>query len=135
MPQLPPEPWRWDAVDMARAIRLRAISAREATQSVLARCAEVNPTINAVVEVLAEEALSAADAADTALARGEACGPLHGVPVTTKINVDQKGVATSNGCVPLRTLVAKEDSAVVGNLRRAGAILFGRTNTPALSMR
>lgn len=135
MPQLPTEPWRWDAVDMARAIRLRAISAREATQSVLARCAEVNPTINAVVEVLAEEALSAADAADTALARGEACGPLHGVPVTTKINVDQMGVATSNGCVPLRTLVAQEDSAVVGNLRRAGAILFGRTNTPALSMR
>ncbi|MEO3475755.1 amidase family protein [Roseomonas sp. CAU 1739] len=135
MQNLPPEPWRWDATDMARAIRLRAISAREATQSVLARCAEVNPAINAVVEVLGEEALAAANAADTALARGDALGPLHGVPVSTKINVDQKGVATSNGCVPLASLVAKEDSAVVGNLRRAGAILFGRTNTPALSMR
>lgn len=135
MQNLPPEPWRWDATDMARAIRLRAISAREATQSVLARCAEVNPLINAVVEVLEDEALAAAEAADASMARGEALGPLHGVPVSTKINVDQKGVATSNGCVPLSTLVAKEDSAVVGNLRRAGAILFGRTNTPALSMR
>ncbi len=135
MQHLPPEPWRWDAVDMARAIRLRAISAREATESVLARCAAVNPPLNAVVQVLDAEALAAADAADAAMARGEASGPLHGVPVTTKVNVDQKGVATSNGCVPLRDLVAAEDSAVVANLRRAGAILFGRTNTPALSMR
>ncbi len=135
MQNLPSEPWRWDATDLARAIRLRQLSAREATRSVLDRCAAVNPAINAVVGVLAEEALAAADAADATLARGELLGPLHGVPVSTKINVDQKGVATSNGCVPLRNLVAAEDSAVVGNLRRAGAILFGRTNTPALSMR
>ena len=135
MQHLPPEPWRWDAVDLARAIRLRAISSREATQAVLDRCAAVNPAINAVVEVLEHEALAAADAADAALARGDAPGLLHGVPVTTKINVDQQGRATSNGCVPLRDLVAPQDSAVVANLRRAGAILFGRTNTPALSMR
>ncbi|NMJ40117.1 amidase family protein [Roseomonas sp. JC162] len=135
MQHLPPEPWRWDAVDMARAIRLKAISAREATESVLARCAAVNPALNAVVQVLDAEARAAADAADAALARGEAIGPLHGVPVSTKINVDQTGCATSNGCVGLRDLVAAEDSAVVGNLRHAGAILFGRTNTPALSMR
>ncbi len=135
MQNLPPEPWRWDAVDLARAIRLRAISAREATQAVLARCAAVNPAINAVVQVLEEQALAAADAADAALARGEAPGPLHGVPVTTKINVDQKGLPTTNGCVPLRDLMAPEDSAVVANLRRAGAVIVGRTNTPALSMR
>jgi amidase len=135
MQHLPPEPWRWDAVDMARAIRVRAISSREATQSVLARCAEVNPALNAVVHVQEAEAIAAADTADAALARGDAPGALHGVPVTTKINVDQKGLPTSNGCVPLRDLVAPEDSAVVANLRRAGAVLFGRTNTPALSMR
>lgn len=135
MQHLPPEPWRWDATDMARAIRLRAISSREATQSVLARCAAVNPALNAVVEVLEAEALTAADAADAAQARGEALGLLHGVPVSTKINVDQKGTANSNGCVPLKDVIAPEDSAVVANLRRAGAILFGRTNTPALSMR
>ncbi len=135
MQHLPPEPWRWDAVDLARAIRLRALSAREATQSILGRCAEANPALNAVVTVLEEEALEAADAADAALARGEALGKLHGVPVTTKINVDQKGLPNSNGCVPLANTPAPEDSPVVANLRRAGAILFGRTNTPALSMR
>jgi len=135
MQHLPPDLWRWDAVDLARAIRLHAVSSREATQAVLDRCAAVNPAINAVVQVLAEQALAAADAADAALARGEAPGALHGVPVSTKINVDQKGLPTSNGCVPLKDLVAPEDSAVVANLRRAGAVLFGRTNTPALSMR
>ncbi len=135
MQQLPPEPWRWDAVDLARAIRLGALSAREATQSILARCAAVNPAINAVVLVTEDAALAAADAADAALARGDALGPLHGVPVTTKINVDQQGLPNSNGCVPLRDMLAPADSAVVGNLRQAGAVLFGRTNTPALSMR
>ena len=129
MQHLPPEPWRWDATDLARAIRLRAISAREATRAVLDRCAAVNPAINAVVLVLEAEALAAADAADAALARGEAAGPLHGVPVTTKINVDQKGLPTSNGCVPWQELIAPENSAVVANLRRAGAIIVGRTNT------
>jgi amidase len=123
-------------VDLARAIRLRAISAREATRAVLDRCTAVNPALNAVVQVLEQEALAAADAADAALSRGDAApGPLHGVPVTTKINVDQKGLPTSNGCVPLRDLIAPEDSAVVANLRRAGAVLVGRTNAPALSMR
>lgn len=135
MQHLPPELWRWDAVDLARAIRLRAVSAREATRAVLDRCAAVNPAINAVVLVLEESALAAAEAADAALARGEAPGPLHGVPVTTKINVDQAGLPNSNGCVPLQGQIAAADSAVVANLRQAGAIFVGRTNTPALSMR
>ncbi len=129
------ELWRWDAGDLARGIRLGAISAEEAVRSVLSRCAAVNPAINAVVLVLEEEALAAAKAADSRRTRGEALPPLHGVPVTTKINVDQKGLPNSNGCVPLKDLVAPEDSAVVANLRRGGAIIVGRTNTPALSMR
>ncbi|SDB70160.1 amidase family protein [Belnapia rosea] len=135
MQHLPTELWRWDATDLARAIRLRAISAREAVRSVLDRCTAVNPSINAVVLVLGDEALAAAEAADAAIARGEAVGPLHGVPVTTKINADQKGLPTSNGSTSWRDLIAPEDSAVVANLRAAGAIIVGRTNTPALSMR
>ncbi|MBX9702044.1 MAG: amidase, partial [Acetobacteraceae bacterium] len=127
--------WRWDAADLARGIRLGAVSAVETTRAVLDRCAAVNGAINAVVEVLEAEALAAAEAIDRARARGEALGPLAGVPVTTKINVDQRGLATSNGCVPFRDLIAPEDSAVVANLRRAGAVIVGRTNTPALSMR
>jgi amidase len=129
------ETWRWDATQIARAIRLGTLSAREAVEDALARCTAVNPAINAVTEVLAQEALAAADAADAARARGEALPPLHGVPVTTKVNVDQKGRATTNGCVPLANSIAAEDSPVVANLRRAGAIVIGRTNTPALSMR
>lgn len=101
----------------------------------LDRTAEVNGRLNAVVQVLEAEALSAADAADAAVARGEPLGPLHGVPVTTKVNVDQQGVATTNGIVALKDAVATQDGPVVANLRRAGAILFGRTNTPAFSFR
>ena len=127
--------WAWDATTLARAIRLRQVSSREAVQAALDRCAAVNPRINAVVTLLPDEALAAADAADAAVARGEEVGPLHGVPVTTKVNVDQAGQATDNGCVGLKDLVAPADSAVVGNLRHAGAILFGRTNAPAFSLR
>nr|HMQ58975.1 M20/M25/M40 family metallo-hydrolase [Rhizobiaceae bacterium] len=63
----------------------------------------------------------AADAADAARARGEALGPLHGVPVTTKINVDQRGCPTDNGIVAYKDAIAAEDSPVVANLRHAGA--------------
>ena len=129
------EIWTWDAVDLARAIRLRQVSAREATEASLRRCAAVNPAINAVVEVTEAEALAAADAADAAVKAGETLGPLHGVPVTTKVNVDQRGCATTSGVVALRDAVAAEDSAVVANLRRAGAVIIGRTNAPAFSAR
>ena len=75
--------WRLDATDLARLIRLGRASAREATESCLSRLRAVNLAVNAVVRVLEGEALSAARAADGAQARGEALGPLHGVPVTT----------------------------------------------------
>ncbi|HJU19965.1 MAG TPA: amidase [Stellaceae bacterium] len=127
--------WRLDATELARLIRLGRVSSREATESCLARLSAVNPAINAVVRVLAEEALAAADAADTARARGERLGPLHGVPVTTKINTDQAGCPTDNGVVAYRDMVAAADSPVVANLKCAGAVIIGRTNTPAFSMR
>ncbi len=129
------ELWQLDATDLARLIRTGRASAREATQSVLKRLHAVNPAINAVVRVLEEEALAAADAADAKQARGEALGPLHGEPVTTKVNVDQAGLPTDNGVVPLKDFIAEHDSPVVANLKRAGAIIVGRTNAPAFSMR
>ena len=101
----------------------------------LARLHKVNPAINAVVRVLEEEARGAAETADAARARGHALPPLHGVPVTTKVNVDQAGLPTDNGVVPLKDFMAKEDSPVVANLKHAGAIIVGRTNAPAFSMR
>ncbi len=127
--------WRWPAHQLADAIRRGAVSAREATASALARVEAVNPTLNAIVDVLADEAFAAADAADAARSSGRALGVLHGVPVTVKVNVDLRGRATTNGVVAFKDLVATEDSPVVANLRRAGAVIIGRTNTPAFSVR
>src|ERR1019366_5756817 len=127
------ELWQLDATDLARLIRLGRTSAREAAEACLARLHAVNPKLNAVVRVLDETALAAADRADAAQARGEALGPLHGVPVTVKVNIDQQGEATINGVVAFRDVIAAEDAPVVANLRSAGAIIIGRTNTPAFS--
>ena len=72
--------WRLDATELARLIRLGRVSIREVAQSCLSRLHAVNPAINAVVRVLEQEALAAADAADAAQARGDALGSLHGYP-------------------------------------------------------
>ncbi len=127
--------WRWPAHRLADAIRRGAVSAREAATDALARVQAVNPSLNAIVDVLADEALAAADAADAARRSGRVTGVLHGVPVTVKVNVDQRGRPTTNGVVAFKDLVAPDDSPVVGNLRRAGAVIIGRTNTPAFSVR
>jgi amidase len=127
--------WTLSAAEQARLIRTRAASAREVVAAVLARHRATHAAINAVVELCDDEALAAADEADRAVARGEALGPLHGVPVTIKVNVDQAGRATTNGVVAFRDQIAAGDSPVVANLRRAGAIPVGRTNTPAFSFR
>lgn len=127
--------WKWDAVDLASAIRTRRISSREAVQSSLDRLEAVNPKLNAVTVVLADQALRDADAADLAVRRGDAIGLLHGVPVTIKENVDQAGQATANGVLAFKDLIAADDSPPVANWRRAGAVIIGRTNAPAFSLR
>lgn len=129
------ELWRHSATELAEAIRSRRVSAREATQSVLARIDAVNPRINALAAVHHEAAQAAAEAADAALARGEAVGPLHGVPVSIKINVDVAGEPTTDGVQALQDNLAAEDSPLVASLRRAGAIVVGRNNAPAFSLR
>jgi amidase len=127
--------WRWDATRMAEAIARREISSREAVSACLGRLADVNPRLNAVTVDLGAAALEAADRADAAVARGDALGPLHGVPISIKENVDQAGCATTNGVVAFRDVIAREDSPVVANLKAAGAVIVGRTNTPAFSFR
>jgi amidase len=129
------ELWQRDAVEIAQLVRTGRASAREAAQSALARLHAVNPKVNAVVHVLEDQALAAADAADAAQARGEALGPLHGVPVTIKINVDMAGLPTTNGVVAYRDAIATEDNPIVASMKRAGAVIIGRTNTPCFSMR
>lgn len=127
--------WRLSAGALAALVRSRQVSATEATRAALGRLAAVNPAINAVIAEMPEEALAAAAAVDAALAQGMDPGPLAGVPVTVKVNLDQKGHATTNGLRIQKDLVAEQDSPVVANLRRAGAVIIGRTNTPAFSLR
>ncbi len=127
--------WRWSATRIAAGIRARDISAREALAACIERMQAINPMLNAVTVDLSDVARSAADEADRAVARGDALGALHGVPVTIKENVDQAGCATTNGVVGFRNVIAKSDSPIVANWKRAGAIILGRTNTPAFSFR
>ncbi len=127
--------WRLSAADLAARVRSREVSAREAARAALDRLDAVNPTVNAVVDHRPEAVLAEADALDARLGRGEDPGPLAGVPVTVKVNIDQRGFATTNGVRFQRDLVADQNSPVVDNLRRAGAVILGRTNTPALSLR
>ena len=128
--------WRWSATRVAAAIRSREISAREALEASLSRMAAVNGKLNAVTVDLSDAARAAADRADRAVAAADApLGPLHGVPVTIKENVDQRGCATTNGVVAFRDLIAPADCPAVANLKSAGAIIIGRTNTPAFSFR
>ncbi len=126
---------RLTATEVVAKIRSGEVTARAVTEDVLARMDAVNPAINAVVARNDDAALRAADAVDAARARGVALGPLAGVPVTTKENVDQAGHATTNGLRLQKDLIAKSDNPVVANLRKAGAVIVGRTNTPAFSLR
>ena len=127
--------WRLSAAEVAQGVVAKTFTAKEVVEQTLARLDDVNPKINAVVQSMPEEALLAAQQVDARVSRGEDAGLLAGVPVTVKVNVDQAGYATTNGLVMLKDHIAAEDNPVVDNLRKAGAIIIGRTNTPAFSMR
>lgn len=129
------ELWKWTAVELAQAIRTKKVSSREVVVSCLNRIEEVNPKVNALVEVSREEALADADAADRAITAGEPLGLLHGVPVSIKVNTDQAGHATTEGALAFRDNISAIDSPQVANLRKAGAVLVGRSNTPTFSFR
>jgi amidase len=127
--------WRLDATALAELTLRGEVSSREVVTACLARMDVVNDRINAVVRRMDDEALAAADACDAALRGGSVLGSLHGVPVTIKINIDQRGHPTDQGARALETLIAPDDAPVVANLRRSGAIFVGRTNAPAFAMR
>lgn len=130
-----PELFTLSASEMRAALASGETSARALVTSALTRIDELNPRLNAVVQRCDDEALAAADAVDQALAKGQDPGPLAGIPVTVKVNIDQAGFATTNGLRLQSDLIAADNSPVVSNLRRAGAIVVGRTNTPAFSLR
>jgi len=127
--------WRLSAADLAVLIKSKKISAKEAATSALARLDAVNPKINAVVDHRPEDVLKQAASVDAAIARGDDPGVLAGVPVTVKVNIDQEGFANTNGLKQQRDAIAKSNSPVIDNLRKAGAVILGRTNCPAFSYR
>jgi amidase len=130
------ELWRKSAVELAAMIRDREVSSREVVQAHLDRIEAVNPSLNAIVRLLPDEALAAADEADAAdRAGGDQRGPLHGVPFTVKENIDLAGTATTQAVPALAQAVAPIDAPQVERMRAAGAIPIGRTNLPDFGLR
>lgn len=118
------------AVELAADIRSKRLSPVEITEAVLERIEQLNPRLNAICIETPQEARQSAREAEAAVMRGDDLGPLHGVPISIKDLIHQKGVRITFGSKLFADNVAKEDSPVVERLRRAGAVLIGRTNTP-----
>ncbi|MGV3653528.1 MAG: amidase family protein, partial [Noviherbaspirillum sp.] len=119
-----------DAVEMAAQIRAGHLSAREAVAAHLARIEAVNPRVNAIITLHAEEALAAAAAADEAQARNAPLGPLHGLPVAHKDLLPTAGMRTTYGSRIHERNVPAASALMVERQRQAGAISLGKTNTP-----
>ena len=127
--------WKLGAGETAARVAAREVSAVEVVEAHLARMDQVNPALNAITRPLHDSARAEARSADAAVANGAAPGPLHGVPVTIKDNVDIAGQSSPNGLPALKDMVADANSPVVDNLLKAGAIVIGRTNAPEFSLR
>lgn len=118
------------ATRLARAIRNKEISSTELVNACLQRIEAVNPSLNAVVQLAADSALKQARAADESLARGQINGPLHGVPITLKDNIEAAGIICTGGTQGRADYIPQKDATVVARLRAAGAIVLGKTNLP-----
>ena len=113
---------------LARAIRDKKASSEEVIDAHLRRIEAVNPKINAVVQLTADAARAQARDADTAIARGDVIGPLHGVPFTVKDWLETAGVVCAAGYEERANFVPERDATVVTRMRAAGAVLLGKTN-------
>lgn len=118
------------AIEIAKKIRKRKISSREAVDYFLARIEKLDKPINSVVTIDPERARTEAAAADRALSRGKIRGPLHGVPMTIKDSFQTAKMRTTSGAPELSSFIPEEDAWPVARLREAGAIIFGKTNLP-----
>ncbi|MDQ6697971.1 MAG: amidase family protein [Actinomycetota bacterium] len=116
--------------ELTRALRDRVVSSRELLDHLLVRIDQYNPGLNAVVALDTDRARAAADAADSATAAGRATGALHGLPMTVKDVWETEGLVTTSGAPELKDHVPDRDALAVARLKAAGAIVFGKTNTP-----
>ena len=118
------------AVEMARLIRAKKLSAREALAAHLKQIERVNPKVNAIVTLAADMAAEAAAKADETQAHKETLGPLHGLPVAHKDLFETRGIRTTFGSLLYKDYIPTEDELIVERVRRAGAVIVGKTNTP-----
>lgn len=118
------------AVELARLIRAKELSARDVVGAHLTQIERINPGVNAIVTLVAEQALAAARRADEDLAHGVEVGPLHGLPIAHKDLQPTRGIRTTFGSPIYRDFMPVEDSLTVERLKLAGAITVGKTNTP-----
>ncbi len=125
-------PTDWSAAQIARRVARREVSALEVVQAHIARIEAVNGRLNAVVVPRFDEARTEAAAADDRLARGEPIGPLHGVPITVKECFHLAGTPASIGLARRQHELSADDGLLVARLRKAGAIVLGKTNLPQL---
>src|SRR4029453_19321103 len=119
---------------LAKAILTKTVSSEEVVRAFLSRIEAVNPKINAVVQLRAQEAIEEARAADKLLQTSKDVGPLHGVPFTVKDSFDTAGIVSTGGLKGRSSFVPATDATAVARLRSAGAILLGKTNTPELTL-
>jgi len=118
------------ATEMVELIRRKKLSARETLEAHLKQIERVNPKVNAIVTLVAEQAMENARKADDMQALGAALGPLHGLPIAQKDLVETAGIRTTFGSRIFKDNVPKHDAILVEQMKQAGAILVGKTNTP-----
>ena len=123
------------ASELADRMRAGDLSAREAVGAAVARMEARNPAMNAVVDDLSGPAMAEAARLDEVFSASGPVGPLHGVPITIKENIDMTGCATPNGVAGFKDIIGPADSPFAANLKNAGAVVIGRTNTPEFSFR
>ncbi len=122
------------ATTLTHAIRDKQVSSQEVVEAYLKRIEAVNPQLNAVVQLTADEALAQARRADAALARREIMGPLHGVPMTIKDQFDTAGAISTAGTRGRANFVPGHHATAVARLCAAGAIILGKTNLPEFAI-
>jgi aspartyl-tRNA(Asn)/glutamyl-tRNA(Gln) amidotransferase subunit A len=122
-----------DATTLAALIATKQVSSRDVVQAHLDRIAAVNPKINAIVTLRADDALRDAAAADEAVASGVELGPLHGVPFTIKDALDTEGIPTQRGTRLFAGFVPEADATAVARFKAAGGIPIAKTNLPEFS--
>ncbi|MGD8566372.1 MAG: amidase, partial [Candidatus Bathyarchaeota archaeon] len=122
------------ATELARAIRAKEISSKDVVETFLQRIERMNPKLNAIVQLAADDVREQASEADASLAKGRIKGPLHGVPITVKDNIEVSKLYCTGGTKGRVSFIPKRDATVVSRMRDAGAIILGKTNMPELAL-